>query len=260
MKIEWITKENIGSIDLETCTHYVCMDTSLFPQLDIHNHILYTSEDYITYPFQNVFVGLVCIPYKNQMIPSWIDALLIGGDDHTILEYEQLLDIKSYCEQYKITFLFYSTGTYFKKDGKVYTIDTSKQIEQANKSNLTKIYSWHEMDILKRIRTSKFRSGFHLKKNDFDYIQKQGMDTIQNHAYDFIEKRLSPSFIENDGKQTPMRGHPVFVAQHAVACCCRGCLKKWHNIDSNKDLNKKEIDYIVQTLMRWIERELNNGN
>ena len=59
----------------------------------------------------------------------------------------------------------------------------------------------------------------------------------------------------NDGKQTPMKGHPVFIAQHACACCCRGCLEKWHHIPNGKNLNKKEIDYIVNLIMLWIKKE-----
>ena len=81
------------------------------------------------------------------------------------------------------------------------------------------------------------------------------LDKIREHAYDFIKKRLAPSQILNDGKQTPMRGHPVFIAQHACACCCRGCLEKWHKIPKDRDLTEKEINYIVNLLMLWIKKE-----
>ena len=67
-----------------------------------------------------------------------------------------------------------------------------------------------------RLSKSKFRSSFYLKNKDKEYIKNKGMDIIKKHAYDFVEKRLAPSIILNDGKQTPMHGHPVFVAQHAV--------------------------------------------
>ena len=60
----------------------------------------------------------------------------------------------------------------------------------------------------------------------------------------------------NDGQQTPMKGHPVFVAQHATACCCRSCLEKWHRIPAGKELNAEEQRYIVDVLMNWIERQL----
>ncbi len=103
---------------------------------------------------------------------------------------------------------------------------------------------------------SKFRSSFHLKKNDFKYINRIGLDKIKEHAYDFIINRLSKELIVNDGKQTPFKGHPVFIAQHATATCCRSCLYKWHKIPKNKELNNKEIEYIVSIIMEWIEREI----
>lgn len=58
---------------------------------------------------------------------------------------------------------------------------------------------------------SKFRSSFHLKQKDIDYINEKGLDTIREHAREFIAKREAPAVIPNDGKQTPMKGHPVFL-------------------------------------------------
>ena len=99
---------------------------------------------------------------------------------------------------------------------------------------------------------NKFRSSFNLSDNDKKYIYDKGIDKIKEHAYDFVNKRLSSKVILNDGKQTPMRGHPVFIAQHATGTCCRECLYKWHGIKNGKELNKEEIDYIVDIIMRWI--------
>jgi len=55
-------------------------------------------------------------------------------------------------------------------------------------------------------------------------------------------------------KQTPMRGHPVFIAQHATATCCRGCLAKWHRIAQGQPLTPEQIDYIITVLARWLEK------
>ncbi len=106
-----------------------------------------------------------------------------------------------------------------------------------------------------RLSKSKFRSSFHLKEKDIIYINKKGLNIIENHAYDFINKRLSPSVILNDGKQTPTKGHPVFIAQHATATCCRSCLSKWHDIPKNRRLSEKEVDYIVTVIMTFINKE-----
>lgn len=109
--------------------------------------------------------------------------------------------------------------------------------------------------MLNNLSKSKFRSSFHLTKYMKEYIDDKGFETIRNHAYDFINTRLKPASIPNDGKQTPMKGHPVFIAQHACACCCRGCLEKWHNIEKGRELTDNEVDYIVNLLMKWIKKE-----
>ena len=115
-------------------------------------------------------------------------------------------------------------------------------------------------NILENLKKSDFRAKFRLKTVDFDYISKKGFDTIKRHAYDFITKRLSPYPTPNDGKQTPMRGHPVFIAQHATATCCRGCLEKWHKIPKDRPLDIYEIDFIVDLIMAWIENQIKNRN
>ena len=114
-----------------------------------------------------------------------------------------------------------------------------------------------EEELFGRLKLSKFRSSFKLKSSDFKYIEDKTLDVIRSHAYDFITKRLAPKNLSNDGKQTPMRGHPVFIAQHATATCCRGCLYKWHHISKDKELSSLEIDYVVNIIMTWIEREIN---
>lgn len=81
---------------------------------------------------------------------------------------------------------------------------------------------------LASLRKSKFRSKFRLSQKDRDYIAAKGIDTIKEHAFKFVNARVAPDFPKNDGKQTPMRGHAVFIAQHATVTCCRGCISKWH--------------------------------
>ncbi len=113
-------------------------------------------------------------------------------------------------------------------------------------------------ELFERLSKSKFRSRFHLGKKEFEYIEKVGLEKVKSHAYDFITKRLAPANIPNDGKQTPFSGHPVFIAEHATATCCRGCLEKWHKIPRNRELTKEEIDYIVEIITVWIEKEMRN--
>ena len=113
--------------------------------------------------------------------------------------------------------------------------------------------------ILLKLTTSKFRSSFHLKEKDLIYIEQKGLQKIESHAYDFINKRLRDITNINDGKQTPMKGHPVFVAQHATATCCRGCLEKWHHIPKDRLLTDEEVNYIVNVIMSWINQFISNN-
>lgn len=82
------------------------------------------------------------------------------------------------------------------------------------------------------------------------------MVTILEHARKFIDERLAPANPANDGKQTPMRNHPVFVAQHATATCCRGCLEKWHRIPRGEALTDMQREYVVKVIQTWLLREV----
>jgi len=107
-----------------------------------------------------------------------------------------------------------------------------------------------------RLAKSDFRSRFHLSEKERLYAKEKGRDTIESHARDFVTKRLSDANPVNDGKQTPMRGHPVFVAQHATATCCRGCIAKWHRIPAGRPLTERQQAYLVKVIMTWIQKEM----
>jgi hypothetical protein len=109
---------------------------------------------------------------------------------------------------------------------------------------------------LEFLKKSKFRSKFKLTEKDRQYIQDKGIDTIRQHAIDFINTRIAPQNPKNDGKQTPMKGHPVFIAQHATATCCRKCIQKWHGFEKGRALNEEENDYVVALIMGWIYRQI----
>jgi len=110
--------------------------------------------------------------------------------------------------------------------------------------------------VLKSLKRSSFRSKFKLSNLDQQYIQDKGIGTIRKHASDFIYSRIAPQYPKNDGKQTPMKGHPVFIAQHATATCCRGCIQKWHRLKKGKELSAQEIQFLVELIMKWIEGQI----
>jgi hypothetical protein len=112
---------------------------------------------------------------------------------------------------------------------------------------------------IKSLKKSKFRSRFKLSQKDRDYVATKGLGTIKEHAFHFVNSRVAAEYPKNDGKQTPMRGHPVFIAQHATATCCRKCIQKWHGIKKGRALKPEEIEYVVALIMGWIEQQLDKS-
>lgn len=107
--------------------------------------------------------------------------------------------------------------------------------------------------VLARLKRSSFRSRFRLLRREREYLQQKGLPVVLEHAADFIAKRLAPAQPANDGKQTPWRGHPVFIAQHATATCCRSCLEKWHDIAKGRVLSEEEQRYVVRVIESWLK-------
>ena len=110
-------------------------------------------------------------------------------------------------------------------------------------------------DLFERLSRSKFRSGFRLNTKDARYLQAKGLARVLLHGREFLMDRLAPAFPLNDGEQTPMRGHPIFVAQHATGTCCRSCLAKHHQIEKNRELTESEVKHLVLVLGEWLKRQ-----
>lgn len=108
---------------------------------------------------------------------------------------------------------------------------------------------------LDRLATSAFRRRFKLGPKERAYLARTGRDTVLLHARRFIAERLAPARPVNDGKQTPFRGHPVFVAQHATATCCRGCLQKWHAMAEGEPLTPDQQSYVIAVIAAWLDRQ-----
>ena len=109
-------------------------------------------------------------------------------------------------------------------------------------------------ELFDRLGRAQFRSRFRLRGRELDYLNRKGLDVVLEHAADFVEKRLAPADPPNDGKQTPTGNHPAFVAQHATATCCRGCLAKWHGIPKARALTEPEKGYVLRVIGAWLSR------
>jgi hypothetical protein len=115
-------------------------------------------------------------------------------------------------------------------------------------------------DLFAALARSAFRRRFRLREADAKYLRDKGIDLVLQHAADLIAQRLAPAHPVNDGKQTPFRGHPVFVAQHATATCCRTCLNKWHHIPAGQELTVDEQRYVVGVIAEWLRRQPASGD
>ena len=206
-------------------------------------------------------------------LDSSIEEVSVGGESGQQArpcDYAWILAIRDQCVQADIPFRFHQTGACLIKDGKSYRIPRCFQHSQARKAHINyrigasdvpesvslEHQTYDLTDLFARLSQSDFRRRFHLSEQDKAYVAEKGLPVIRKHAADFVAQRLAPAFIPNDGKQTPMRGHPVFLAQHATGCCCRGCFSKWHHIPAGRALTQAEQDYAVAVLMAWIEKQM----
>ncbi|OHB67553.1 MAG: DUF4186 domain-containing protein [Planctomycetes bacterium RBG_13_62_9] len=110
-------------------------------------------------------------------------------------------------------------------------------------------------ELFETLRQSAFRSRFRLGGREAAYLSEKGLNVVLEHAREFVRKRLAPAEPANDGRQTPMRNHPVFIAQHATGTCCRGCMEKWHRIPKGQPLSDREVEYVVAVIERWLAQQ-----
>lgn len=110
-------------------------------------------------------------------------------------------------------------------------------------------------EVFVRIRRSSFRQKFRLVGKELAYLQTWGLVHVMKHAGEIIDKRVGVANPPNDGKQTPWRNHPVFVAQHATATCCRGCLQKIHEIRAGNALSAEERAHVLAVIERWLSEQ-----
>ncbi|MCS3423020.1 putative Fe-S protein YdhL (DUF1289 family) [Rahnella sp. BIGb0603] len=136
------------------------------------------------------------------------------------------------------------------------TADAKTPAISASNLRMDTITMFSTDDVFQRLASSPFRQRFHLGPKEYEYCMSHGPDTVAQHAADFISRRLAPAEPQADGRQTPMRGHPVFIAQHATATCCRGCLEKWHRIAAHAEMTQTQQDYTVAVILHWIHQEM----
>jgi hypothetical protein len=109
--------------------------------------------------------------------------------------------------------------------------------------------------VFRGLAKSPFRQRFRLRSEELRYLERKGLNGVLADAADLVSKRLGVASPRNDGRQTPFKGHPVFVAQHATATCCRGCLAKWHGIEKGEALRPAELTHVTAVIERWLRKQ-----
>jgi len=99
---------------------------------------------------------------------------------------------------------------------------------------------------------------FTLAEAEQEYVTSRGMEILRLHATDFVNKRLAPAKPKNDGRQTPTKGHPVFIAQHACGCNDRAGVEQFFGFEMGRELTEDEVNKIVDVILRWIEEHLDD--
>lgn len=106
--------------------------------------------------------------------------------------------------------------------------------------------------VLAALAASGERGCYKLSTADKSQLRIAGLTKVMKQAADIIDRHIAPERPVNDGTQTPRKGHPVYVAQHATATCCRGCIATWHGIDAGRALTPDEKAHILEVLRRWL--------
>ena len=109
---------------------------------------------------------------------------------------------------------------------------------------------WRELKA--RLARSRFRSRFRLGPGELRQLAEKSPSALAGECERVLRERLAPAFPGHDGRQTPWRGHPCFVAQHATGCCCRHCLARWHGIPPRRELTAGELAYVLAVVLAWI--------
>lgn len=111
-------------------------------------------------------------------------------------------------------------------------------------------------DLFARLARDSFRRKFALRDRELAHLQMWGIEKVMRDARALLQARVAPAQPKNDGRQTPWRNHPVFVAQHATATCCRGCIEKWHSIPRGRELTGEELERILSVIREWLTKFL----
>lgn len=98
--------------------------------------------------------------------------------------------------------------------------------------------------------------GLKLGDQDVQVVREIGVDGVKQQAKRIVENKLKEQ-PDNDGSQTPRAGNPVYKAMHACGCSSRKELSRTHRIPAGGEMTDRQVEAVVNLLVRWIVREYN---
>lgn len=211
---------------------------------------------------------LESIEIEKYLESGQIDAVTCGGeygDNARVCKYDWIIHTREQCLKHNIEFHFKQTGSKFIKDKRMYRIERYLQTMQAKKANIDFIPEKEDDGTtsfdspLLQCSKSPYRSSLRLGEAETAYYMKKGFDKIRREAFDIIRMNIAPSYIKNDGNQTPEKGHPIYISQHATATCCRKCIYKYYDIPDDRKMTETEVNFIVDLNMEWLKRYFFHG-
>ncbi len=205
------------------------------------------------------------IDIEKYLASGCIDSVTCSGESGEgarICDYAWVMDTREQCIRNRTAFMFKQTGSCFQKDGKLYPIERKMQTKQAKKAEIDYYPEQKKEDnnsfdrILFQLSKTKYHSAYKLTPMMKEYCRQKGYIWLREQAFEIVRKNIKAPHYSGEGRQTPIDGNPIYIAQHATATCCRRCLSNWHSIVSNRRLRENDIIYIVDLIMEWIKRQL----
>ena len=129
-----------------------------------------------------------------------------------------------------------------------YLISEIIKLSNSSKKKIEEVFS-------KLNKTGRI-SNFSLGDAEIEYVSSRGIEILRLHATDFIQKRIAPKEPKNDGYQTPAKGHPVFLAQHACGCNDIDSVEQFFGFKKGSLLKEKEVNLIVDVIVSWLEDQI----
>lgn len=95
-----------------------------------------------------------------------------------------------------------------------------------------------------------------LEDRDIGLIRELGVPGMKQQIRYIVEAKIKEQ-PDNDGKQTPQAGNPVYKAMHACKSSSRKELSRAHRVPAGRELTDDQVEAVVNLLTRWIVREYN---